>query len=374
MRRKEKRSKRNEVRRLPARHRLNVLRALCLLAALTLILTAVGCKKGSDVPLSPGLKMIEGEPVYDSGVAMQTDHFTVTPGMMAYFFYDYGGRLMASMEAQKPFEEGKSLHDQLFTDTLSWYDVIMNETLAKVSEMLIYCEAASANGVALSNDQLNAIEGEISSLALSAATYYGKSADEYLQALYGPLMNCDELRGVLKLELLATTYSATVTRDLETGITEQAIRDYAEAKGLEDQTPSRNIAYLAVPYVSGEPDSAKVSRILNALRADPTIATLEGFPEVGTANKEQNLTPDNTGAESIEKWLFAAERTVGDCDRIEVGNYTYVLLYTGNGMSYAHVSARMSLFDIAFENWRNGWVDALTFGYNYDVIDSYDIT
>ena len=360
---------------MPARHRLNLLRALCLLAALALILSAVGCrKKGSSVPLSPGLKMIEGQPIYDKDVAMKTDHFTVTPGMMAYFFYDYGGRLMSSREAQKPFEEGKSLHDQLFTDTLSWYDVIMNETLAKVSEMLIYCEAATANGLSLSDDQLNAIEHEISSLALSAATYYGKSADEYLQALYGPLMSCDELRGVLKLELLATTYSATVIRDLETSITERAIHDYAEAKGLGDQTPSRNIAYLAIPYTNGEPDSAKVSQVLNALRANPVVATLEGFPELGAANRESDLTPDNTGADSIKQWLFATDRTVGDCDRVEVGNYTYVLLYTGNGMSYAHVSARMSLFDIAFENWRNAWVDALTFGYNYDVIDSYDIT
>ena len=73
-------------------------RFLTTVLALLMLFSLASCKKGSDAPLSPGLSMIEGEPVYDENVAMQTDHFTVTPGMMAYFFYDYGGEVLLGLE------------------------------------------------------------------------------------------------------------------------------------------------------------------------------------------------------------------------------------------------------------------------------------
>ena len=351
-------------------------KTLCclLLLAVAFALLATGCgPTGSDVPLSPGLSMIEGEPIYDQGVAMKTDHFTVTEGMMAFFFYDYGGDLLAAMEQNKKLDSSLSLHDQMYTDALSWYDVIMNETLAKVSDMLIYCEAATANGVKLTTAQLTAIEEEISTLRMNAAAQYGVTADEYLQSLYGPRMSADALREVLQLELLATTYSATVNQTLEQGITEEQIRQYAQAKGLTDQTPSRNIAYLLIPHVGGKANDSKANEVLAALQSAPSAGTLDAFADSGTLGKEEHLTPDNTGMKEIKDWLFASGRQVGDCTRIEAAEYTYVMAYTGNGMSYAHVAARMSLYDIAYENWHNEWVDTLHFGYNYLVIDSYDI-
>ncbi|MBQ9778008.1 MAG: hypothetical protein IJW22_03690, partial [Clostridia bacterium] len=71
------------------------------------------CKRGSDVPISPGLSLIEGEPIFDKKIALRTDHFIITPGMMAFYFYDYGGAVMARMEKEKPYEKTKSLHDQM---------------------------------------------------------------------------------------------------------------------------------------------------------------------------------------------------------------------------------------------------------------------
>ena len=336
---------------------------LALLAALSLC----GCQKGSDVPLSPGLKMIEGVPVYDDDVAMRTDHFTVTPGMMAFFFYDYGGEMITVMEQSKTFDYSLSLHDQIYTDGLSWYEVIMNATLEKVSTMLIYCEAAYAAGVALTAEQSSAIDSEISSATMEAAAAYSMSLEEYCQALYGPLMTAADLRSVLELEMLANAYSLTVTAELEGSITESAAREYAATNGLTDETPSRNIAYIAVPYVNGAANDSKVTAILAALAQAPREETLSAYTADGTVGSEKNLTPDNTNISAISDWLFAPGRASGDSGRIEAGSYTYVLLYTGNGMSYAEVSARMSLYDSAYAAWYNGWVERLEFGYNYDV-------
>lgn len=349
-----------------------VTRILTPVLAFLLLFSWFGCKKGSDHPISAGLEMIKGEPVYDKNVAMQTDHFTVTPAMMAYFFYDYGGGVLAAIEQNKPFDANRSLHEQVYEEGLSFYDVIMNATLKKVSELLIYCEAARAAGVTLTEEQAAAIEQELYRLSMTAAMD-SQTADAYLQERYGPLMNKDAFRSVLELELLASTYSVTVNRELEGGITTDAIRDYAKNNGLDDKTPSRNMAYAVIPHVGGKTDETTVGKILAALRDDSNAETLDQFAQELTVGKEQNLTPDNIGIPAIKTWLFDAGRKQGDFDRVAGDNCTYVVIYIDNGMSYGEVSAKMHLYDAAYAAWYNGWVETLHFGYNYDVIDGYDV-
>ena len=347
-------------------------RFLVTVLAFLMLFSFFGCQKGSDVPLSAGLSMIEGEPIYDKDVAMQTDHFTVTPGMMAYFFYDYGGEVLVAMEQTKPFDASRSLHDQIYEGDLSFYDVIMNATLKKVSELLIYCEAAHKAGVSLTEAQKKAIDQEMQTLTMTAAID-SQTADVYLQARYGPLMSKEAFRGVLELELLASTYSVTVNRQLESSITAEGIKDYAKANGLNDKTPSRNMAYLVIPYVGGKADEEAVNAVLAALKNAPTSATLEGFADEYTVGEEKNLTPDNVGVKTIGDWLFDSGRKQADYGRAEGNNCTYVIVYTDNGMSYGEVSARMYLYDAAYAAWYNGMVEELHFGYNYDVIDGYDL-
>jgi small GTP-binding protein len=153
----------------------------------------------------------------------------------------------------------------------------------------------------------------------------------------------------------------------------KTIEAYAAANGLDDSSLSRNITYISIPYVGGAANEAQVNAVLAALRNAPTPQTVEGFSANGTVGSEQDLTPDNTGLAKMKDWLFASGRTVGDFDRVEIGSATYVLLYTGNGMRYGLVSARMRLYDAAFANWYNARVEQLTFGYNYDIIDGYDV-
>ena len=353
--------------RLLVRVALTFLLALCLLAALP------ACKKKSTAPLSPGLSMIEGVPVHDDNVAMKTDHFTVTPGMMAYFFYDYGGALLPEMEQNRAFDADRSLHDQMYTDTLTWYDVIMNETLRRVSELLIYCEAANAAGITLNDEQSSAIASEIERMRFDAAAGYSLELEPYLQRLYGPLMTEGDLRAVLELRTLATAHAAVVNGTLEGDISIEAIRDYARAHNLTDGTRSRNLTYLLL--TSGQTDAtrATVEELMQRLLASPTEQTMQSFAAHGTVASEAHMTPQNTGVRAIAEWLFADVRRVGDAGRVDAGGVIYLLLFTGEGMTYGEVSARMALYDAAFADWYNGWVEALTFGYNYDILDGYDV-
>ncbi len=347
-------------------------RAVALMLSLLLLCgTLFSCKGGSEVPLSAGLKLIEGTPVFDEDVAMRTDRFTVSPGMMAYFFYTYGATVMAGMEAQKPFDEDKNLHDQPFNDTQSWYDVIMSETLSHISYMLICCEAAYAEGVTLTDAQKSEIDGSMQAYRMTAAVNYGMELVPYLQSLYGPRMTEADLRAVLELETLASSFSMTVSDRLEASITAAQAKEYADEKGLTDKTPSRNIAYLFLPFENGSAPAQKIGSVLAALQTAPTADTLQA-QGVGKYGEEENITPENGGVKEINEWLFGEGRVMGDYARLDTAGATYLVIYTANGLSFAEVEARRALFDSAFAAWYNEWVERLSFGYNYDCLDSYD--
>ena len=350
-----------------------VLRGMSAFLAILLFLCAlVGCKKGSEQPLSAGLEMIQGSPVFDDDVAMKSDHFTVSPGMMAYFFYTYGNTVLSEIEKTVPFASGVSLHEQKYTDTQSFYDVIMNETLSRVSYMLIVCEAAYAEGVKLSDTQKSDVENTVTSMRMAAAVNYNMELSAYLQKLYGPRMTEADLRSVLELETLANSFSMTLSDRLEASITKEAAAAYAEANGLTDATFSRNIAYLFIPFENGAAATAKVNAAFSALKSAPAVATLQAQGD-GTFGTEENMTPENGGIAQINTWLFAAGRKIGDYACVDTAGATYLVLYTGNGISYAEVEARRALFDTAYAAWYNEWVEKLSFGYNYDCLDSYDV-
>ena len=358
----------------------NFKRSLSLLLAILAAVTLAACTTtengptgGSNAPLSPGLSMIEGVAIHDSGVAMQTDNFKITPGMMAYFFYGYGGALLPEMEKNVPYDSSKTLHDQIYRDGLSFYDVLMNSTLQKVSELLIYCEAAKAEGIELTEQQRLSLDSTMTSLRVEAAGY-GMELDAYLQRFYGPLITAADLQRVYEYEMLGTTYSATVRVRLEGGITMEQINAYVAEKGLTDTTLSRNIVYLAIPYVGGSANEATASAVMEALQNAPTAATLEQNAGSGSYGTERDLTRNNMGVSALADWLYAEGRAVGDFGRVETSGATYILIYTGNGMTFSQVSARMSLYDNAYAAWYNGWVEQLCFGYNYDILDSYDIS
>lgn len=356
-------------------------RAACavLCAVLSLLMFAgTSCKKeerGSDVPLSPGLSLIEGSAVYDEGVALKTEHYTVTDGMLAYYFYGYGLSVMQELEKTKAFDPSKNLHNQMYSETESWYDTIMNAVLAEVCRTLVYCEGASAAGEAtLPEEAEEAIGKQLYALRFRAAAENSEDLTTYLRRSYGPLICEQDLETALRYEAIASRYSSLLNDRLEGEISAADALSYAAAHNLSDETPSRNLEYL---IVSGDSEAAvkeNAAAALAAVQKKPQAGAMAELTAFGTARTEQNMIPENAGVSEIADWLFASGRKPGDAGTVTSGGVTFVLLYTGGGVSRGEVRGRMALFDAAYAEWYNTLVSSLHFGYHYDVIDSYDVS
>lgn len=351
---------------------------LCAVLAVVLLFCA-SCRKkptgGSEAPLSPGLSLIEGSAIHEEGVAMRTEHYTVSDGMLAYYFYGYGLSVMQEMEKTKPYDSSGNLHEQMYSETESWYDTIMNTVLAAVCRTLIYCEGALAQGQAeLPAETEESIEQQLYSLRFRAAAEYSEDLTTYLRRSYGPLISENDLATVLRYEAIASRYSGLLNDRLEAEISAEDALSYATAHNLSDETPSRNLEYL---IVSGNTEAAvkeNAAAALAAVQKKPVSGTLDSLSAYGTAYREQNMIPENAGVSAISDWLYADGRKPGDTGTVTAEGCTFVLLYTGNGVTRGEVRGRMALFDAAYAEWYNALVGTLHFGYNYDVIDSYDVS
>lgn len=351
--------------------------SICVVLCIGVLGAVAACKKTPeqpDAPRSPGLSLIEGHAINEDGVAVRTEHYTVTEGMLAYYFYSYGLAVMQQMETKATYDSSRTLHEQMYTETESWYDAIMNAVLERVCRMMVYCEGAYDAGKAeLPEDVLQEIEKSVYTMRYSAAALYQEDLTTYLRRYYGPKITEEDLYALLRMEAVAGRYSGALNAELEAAITAEEALSYATAHNLSDEGLSRNIAYLTVSGSATDDVNQNVTEARKAILKNPTKETIEGLTAYGTPSAEDNLIYENTGISAIRDWLFAEERKVGDVGVVNDTDATYVLLYTGNGVSRGEMLARMAIFDVRYAEWYNGLVGKLNFGYNYDIIDSYDV-
>lgn len=350
---------------------------ICAVLCVSVLAAAVACRKDpgkTDGPRSPGLSLIEGYAMDEDGVAIRTEHYSVSAGVLAYFFYGYGLEVMRQMEKAMPYDSTKTLHEQMYTETESWYDTIMNAVLERVCRMMIYCEGAYDAGQAeLPEDVLQEIEQNVYQVRYNAAALYKEDLTAYLQRYYGPDITEADFYTVLRMQAIAGRYSGMLNAGLEAGISPAEALSYAEAHNLSDGELSRSIAYLTVSGSSADAVSGNATAAKKAVMKNPTKETVESLTQYGTPSAEDNLIYENTGITVIRDWLFADGRRVGDIGVVSDSDATYLLLYTGNGVSRGEMLARMAIFDERYAEWYNGLVGKLNFGYNYDIIDSYDV-
>ncbi|MBQ7321146.1 MAG: hypothetical protein IJW99_03535 [Clostridia bacterium] len=311
--------------------------------------------------------------------ALKSENYTVSGTMLSYFYQSQYSTFMSQMGSMVSYlglDTSKPLKAQecsMLSDGGTWFDYFMNSTTAYVSELLQCCEYAKANGIELDADEKAEIDTAIENLANNAFEN-NYSLNGYITALYGAGVKEKDLRDAMELVLLANKAAVDATDKFEAVLTEDEIVKYydehpesflaadylvqtfeatmptydeddydtteayeeALAKGKADYANDKATALekaeayaklsgfdaflekltadITARYDGYYDDDANLTEEEREAKEKSSVAT-----ELDAANVDGYAYQDPAAEDSTElaKWIFAADRKVGDIKVIE---------------------------------------------------------
>lgn len=250
----------------------------------------------------------------NSTVAVTTENYIVTQSMMEYFFNSYYRTFVtnyADQLDQLNLDTGKSLTEQKYSDTHSWFDYLIAQTLKQVQQLLYLNEAALAEGMALSQENQQKIEDTLSRYD-AAAVQNNTSTAYYLHTLFGESVNETTIRKCLRLQMLAAQYTEKLEEE-QTYTIEDLEAHFAENSTNYSMV---GLVYAIVPteqaqiFADAEDEDAFVE-LLHAqlLEEAPDLSEQDLKDKIEDAYKRRVQYVEDT---AIFQWAFDISRTAYD--------------------------------------------------------------
>ena len=183
--------------------------------------------------------------------AVISEDYKVNGAMMQYYYmltyqnfasnYDYylqGGYF--SLSGYSPAEHNKivigtSQYDVNFLGSYkdkdgndgTWFDYFMDQTVADVKNMLIYCEEADRLGISLTKEEKDNINAAIDANIISIKLQYGGNMSESsaLAAMYGTGVNRSDIRKAMEISTLASKCAEQIYDEIEKAVTDERISE-----------------------------------------------------------------------------------------------------------------------------------------------------
>ncbi len=160
--------------------------------------------------------------------AAQTDNYNVSGTELAYLVYSQA-QSYAAMYQQIGMEY--SVADVMamsHTEYGTYGNYFIQTALIAAKENLVLAEYAKANGITLSDEDKEAIDTYIDSIAEAAASNF-YSTNAYIKLMYGNGINESDIRKTLELQYLALTAREDLEEKVLKGqITDEKIKEYVE--------------------------------------------------------------------------------------------------------------------------------------------------
>lgn len=193
---------------------IKIISALLVLA--TLLGAFAGCKSEKDEPddtvdsteISIKTGTAEDDPA--DVIALKSEHYTITNQMFAFYFYkdyyDAVDRYYDSYFYYYNLDPTKDLKGQQYGDTeTNWFDYFITVTYKNIVNYLTFAEAAVAEGIELEEEDVKAVEEELTSLR-TAAEEQGITTQEFLERQFGYGITEDTVRECIELFTLGNKY------------------------------------------------------------------------------------------------------------------------------------------------------------------------
>lgn len=311
-------------------------------------------------------------------IVTRTPHYVVDNKVLACYYHEtielfisyYGEEALASnygMDVTKPLKEQAYPYDT----SMTWYDVIMDQAKSSMSQQLVVCEAARADGYVLPEEDKADIEETIAQ----------RNIDDY-----GNDVTVEDLRTMLEMQAYSTSYYNYYMDSME--FTDEEINAYYEADKASFETCG--MAGFSISFDTGEetatgddaPDlmsKEEAEKKANDLKSSKTaeefedkvakiLVQYEGYSK----DELDSILPSiyneaygySAGSE-LSEWAFGGA-AAGDTYMIEGQTAYYVYMMTSSPArnETATVNVRHILFmnqednmqaaEDALDEWKNG--------------------
>lgn len=197
------------------------------------LMTAIAVVITVAVLLTVALSLMSANGVFNRWTTVvSTDHYKVNMNMMSYYFHtqyqtfqsNYSTLLASSsLDTDASLKEqsvdSSNYYDMYLTGSFSgtWYDFFMTQAIESASNVLVYCEAALANDVELSDEDEDSIRATLDEME-TAAVSYGYTLNSYLAAVYGEGVRKQDVRRALEYSALASKCATELGEELESAI------------------------------------------------------------------------------------------------------------------------------------------------------------
>ncbi|MBQ7835803.1 MAG: peptidylprolyl isomerase [Clostridia bacterium] len=177
---------------------------LAVIALVAILLTAfVSCKGNeNNTDSTVGAK--------PDDVAMKTENFSINLAEATYIFnrtyIEFANENYQFMNYYG-IDKEKSLKEQMYTESngTSWFDYFLNDAKAYMHNILIYCEAANASGLSLTDEDNKEIDKIIEEY-YTEAEGNGYTIEEFVSLHYGAIVKIDNIKTFMEKEKLAFKY------------------------------------------------------------------------------------------------------------------------------------------------------------------------
>ena len=172
-----------------------------------------------------------------------------------------------------------ALDQQMYNEEQTWADYMLELTQENMQQVTALCEDAQRSGYSLSQEALDDIEAEISSLETNAKQYGYSSLEQFLTMNYGKGVTADVLRSVMQKMETASQYAAQV--DEGRSYTDEQKEAYYAAHADELD----NISYYSILLSSSNSAFAPQTEAETAETAEeaPTAEGTEALTETAEA-------------------------------------------------------------------------------------------
>ena len=296
-----------------------------ILAAMLLISVFAGCgasesTKATEVPSEASeVALVIGETEFTVADMdyMYVSTFYEVYNNLSYTYYSYGMDISTILDITKPLEE------QMVSESQTWHDYILEQTLSNLKEIVGICERAEAEGYTLSEKEQNDV-ATLDQQLVDIATENGYSDPlEYLALLYGKTVGIENVKKMTELQILASSFVNYYNEGIE--VTEEDITAYYEANKKDIDTVSMRYFFTEIysDAEGSEYTSEQAKADAEALAATETAEEFDALVyeladeetkaalDEGTKPFISGMSYNSVGYEEVSEWLFDEATEIG---------------------------------------------------------------